>query len=74
MSIIPEPDRLICWFIPDVLQQPTLDGRQGGLLLEPRAQDRPRSPGQLVSGHPQRPQRAAQQQLRERADPRPRAQ
>lgn len=49
----------------DILQQPALDRGQGGVLLQPRAQDWAWAPRQLVGGHPQRAQRAQEQQLRQ---------
>lgn len=56
----------------NVLQQPAPTGRQGGVLFEPRTQDRPGSSGRHVGGHPQRPKRAEVDDVRQRPDPRQR--
>lgn len=40
----------------DVLQQPAQTGGQGGVLFEPRAENRSGPPGRHVGGYPERAQ------------------
>jgi len=54
----------------DILQQPAPARRQGGVLFEPRAQNRPGTLGRHVGGHPERPERAQVDDVRQRPDTR----
>jgi len=56
----------------DVLQQPAPAGGQGGVLLEPRAENRAGPPGRHVGGHQERAERAQVDDVRQRSDTRQR--
>lgn len=54
----------------DLLQQPAPTGRQGGVLFESRAENRPGTPGRHVGGHQERTERAQIDHVRQRPDTR----
>lgn len=56
----------------DVLQQPAPAGGQGGVLFEPRAENRAGPPGRHVGGHQERAERAQVDDIRQRPDTRQR--
>jgi len=56
----------------DVLQQPAPAGGQGGVLFEPRAENRAGPPGRHVGGHQERAERAQVDDVRQRPDTRQR--